>query len=104
MKHWIKSFPCPFCGATRSVLYMCRGNFIEAAHYSFFGIFFFIAGFFDFTVKLIYLYIYPVSWIEKKLFFFERLTFIAPLLFSLWGLQILLHFSGIFSWHLLELL
>ena len=100
---YIRHFPCPFCGATRSVLYMCRGNLIEAAHFNLFGILFFAAGLFDMTVKLIYLYICPAPWIEKKLFFVGRLTFFLSLVFSLWGIQLLLHYTGIFSWRLLEM-
>lgn len=98
---YLKGFPCPFCGATRSMLYLCRGAFSEAAHYSFFGCFFFFSGLVDMLGKLIFVFVHPASCLEKYLFIWGRFTIFTTVVFGLWGIQLLLHYTGIFTWYAL---
>ena len=95
----IKPYPCPFCGGTRSFLYMFRGEFSEAAHYSFFGIFFFFFGGVDIICKMIYLFLWPAGWFEKFFALGWNCTFLTTVLLSLWCIQLLRHAADIFQWY-----
>lgn len=88
---------CPLCGGTRSFLYMCRGEISTALHYSFFGVYFFIAAVFHCLLKFLLLHS-PRKSLLKIACYADRTSIFLIMLFSLWGLQLLLHYSGIFSW------
>lgn len=96
----IKPYPCPFCGGTRSFLYMFRGELAEAAHYSLFGVFFFFCGGIDMLCKFIYLFTFPSVRLEKFFSFCDgNNSFLTVVLFIFWGIQLLLHYAGVFLWY-----
>lgn len=90
---------CPLCGATRSFLFMCRGDIVAAAHYSFFGVFFFFGALIHLGIKSAYLLRWRKPLIFNILNAIDRHVIILWSVFILWVLQLLLHFSGIFAWY-----
>ena len=90
---------CPLCGSTRSFLFMCRGNILMAAHYSFFGIFFFCGSWGHLICKTLFLLRFRNRFLLQLLSVLDRYVIVLWTVFILWILQISLHFSGIFSWY-----
>ena len=90
---------CPLCGATRSFLFMCRGDIVTAAHYSFFGVFFFFGALIHLGIKSAFLLRCRNSVLLKLLNAIDRNCIILWGVFILWSIQLILHFTGIFSWY-----
>lgn len=93
---------CPLCGGTRSFVSLCGGDILSALHYSFFGTFIFFVLIFHFVVKFISLkkrennkFLSVAKGIDR----YE--TFLLPM-FVFWGVQLLLHYTGIFKWYVLN--
>lgn len=95
---------CPLCGGTRSVLAICRGDIITAAHYSLFGIYFFLGGLLHLALKLYLLKTgrQPGSKMHKFLRAADSGWLFMGTMLILWLLQMTLHFTGIFRWHTLQ--
>lgn|GEM_PF-1890811 len=90
---------CPFCGASRSFVFMCRGDFLQALHYSIFGTYFFVACIFHGIAKFILLKYEPPQKFVRFIDFLDRKFPVTVLLFVIWGIQLALHYSGIFLWY-----
>ena len=89
---------CPLCGATRSFFYMCRGEWLTALHFSFFGVFFFFCAIIHGVFKALYLYCRPA--LLARIFpVMDGNAIILIPLFVLWAVQLLLHYTGIFLWY-----
>ena len=90
---------CPLCGATRSFLFMCGGDIVTAAHYSFFGVFFFFGALIHLALKTAHLLKKCDKFVVKALHIIDRNSITLWGVFILWIIQLILHFTGIFSWY-----
>ena len=91
---------CPLCGGTRSFLFMCRGEIVKAAHYNFFAIVFFFSIFFHFFLKTWVLCAGKLPAVLSAVLKFIDCDLLHIItIFVLWGIQLLLHFTGIFLWY-----
>jgi hypothetical protein len=99
----IHRLPCPFCGGTRSFLLMCRGNIVAAAHYSFFGIYFFFLLLIHIPLK--YRMLKKSAPLPPIIAAFVRFTdnpwYFIGIATVMMALQLLLHYTGIFEWAVL---
>ena len=103
VRFYIHGVPmCPLCGGTRSFISMCRGDIITALHYSFFGTAVFFIMIFHFVLKFSIL-IFPESFrlrnIVKNA---DQHVTLLTLMLGLWGLQMILHYFGIFKWMVIK--
>lgn len=93
---------CPLCGGTRSFLAMCRGDILSALHYSFFGTFVFFAMIFHLLLKISLLVFKNVCRLRLLANIADEYVTLFTVMFSLWGLQLLLHYYDIFSWYVIK--
>ena len=103
LRAYVHGIPmCPLCGGTRSFLALCRGDIILALHYSFFGTAVFFIMIFHFVLKcsiLIFPELFRLRNIAKNA---DKHVTLLTFMLSLWGLQILLHYCGIFEWMVIK--
>ena len=79
---------------------MCRGEIVTAAHYNFFAILFFFTLFIHIFLKIWVLCRGELpKFPAKVLKLIDSSSLQIILLFILWGVQLLLHFTGIFLWY-----
>ncbi len=103
VRFYIHGVPmCPLCGGTRSFISMCRGDIITALHYSFFGTLVFFILIFHLVLKILLLSGRGKVKFLHMLENFERLSIFFTVMFSLWGVQMLLHYLGVFKWYTLN--
>ena len=93
-------FMCPLCGGTRSFLFMCRGEIITAAHYNFFAIVFFFSLPLHVFLKMWFLCTGKLPGFAAEILkFIDRNSLLLIIIFALWPLQLLLHYTGVFIWY-----
>ena len=91
---------CPLCGGTRSFLLMCRGEIVMAAHYNLFGVVFFCAIFLHLFLKIWALRSGKLPALPAGILAIaDNGTLMLATIFTLWGVQAILHFTGIFLWY-----
>lgn len=89
---------CPLCGTLRSFIFMCRGDVLTALHYSFFGFFLFLSCILHGGLK--FMLLHPnapqaLLTLARKL---DRKNLFLIVLFGQWIVQLMLHYTGVFSW------
>ena len=90
---------CPLCGGVRSFLFILRGELITALHFSISGVFCFLAGTLNCVVKMLLLQGKDNIFLQKSAAVADSRYFLLIMIFFCWGLQLLLHYGGVFSWY-----